>query len=281
VEKGKLAFSSGSIEHLAKTSVKGEVLIWPWVELSLTPTPANLLAEAGLVTKHFETAGLKMSPQLTDALKAAETAADDDDDAAETPADGERAGDGLPEGSYEDLMNDLNRLIRSAFRDNDEYLDYYSYVVATFPDYAIACCSGRDPATEKPISAFYRVAYTVAANGEPVLGEMRQVQRVYKSLELPLIDEAPLAIQAARLSTFVLAISERTQGLAARRSAEHRVLSERNREVLTAAVKASDDALSALRSLIESATPALAEAARAEIDELELLQLYAASLSTS
>ncbi len=43
VRAGKLFFSSGSMEHLAAVNRRsGLITRWPWVELSMTPTPANL-----------------------------------------------------------------------------------------------------------------------------------------------------------------------------------------------------------------------------------------------
>lgn len=41
-----LSFSSGAIPHLVKARKDGHIERWPWVELSLTPTPANPLAAA-------------------------------------------------------------------------------------------------------------------------------------------------------------------------------------------------------------------------------------------
>jgi cation transport regulator ChaB len=41
VREGKLAFSSGSLSHLVQVEKDGAIKSWPWVELSLTPTPAN------------------------------------------------------------------------------------------------------------------------------------------------------------------------------------------------------------------------------------------------
>lgn len=41
VKDGALSFSSGSLGHLVKTDSDGSIKSWPWVELSLTPTPAN------------------------------------------------------------------------------------------------------------------------------------------------------------------------------------------------------------------------------------------------
>ncbi len=44
VRDGKLFFSSGSMPHLVDVDKSGHIKRWPWVELSLTPTPANPFA---------------------------------------------------------------------------------------------------------------------------------------------------------------------------------------------------------------------------------------------
>lgn len=44
VTDGALSFSSGAIPHLVQTRKDGRIERWPWVELSLTPTPANAYA---------------------------------------------------------------------------------------------------------------------------------------------------------------------------------------------------------------------------------------------
>lgn len=44
VGDGALSFSSGAIPHLVQTRKDGHIERWPWVELSLTPTPANVFA---------------------------------------------------------------------------------------------------------------------------------------------------------------------------------------------------------------------------------------------
>ena len=46
--EGKLFFSSGAMPHLVRTDADGSIKRWPWVELSLTPTPANPYAVAGM-----------------------------------------------------------------------------------------------------------------------------------------------------------------------------------------------------------------------------------------
>ena len=48
VSDGKLYFSSGSVGHLVKTASDGTIKRWPWVESSLTPTPANPYATVGM-----------------------------------------------------------------------------------------------------------------------------------------------------------------------------------------------------------------------------------------
>lgn len=41
IDKGALGFSSGAMPHLVQTTKSGHIKRWPWVELSLTPTPSN------------------------------------------------------------------------------------------------------------------------------------------------------------------------------------------------------------------------------------------------
>jgi len=84
VEAGKLYFSSGAMAHLVQRKKSGEITRWPWIELSLTPTPANLLAELDFATaeKHFEAAGVK-SAKLEE-LKAMTEPVDATDDEGAT-----------------------------------------------------------------------------------------------------------------------------------------------------------------------------------------------------
>ena len=41
LDRDGLGFSSGALPSLVKTAKSGEILSWPWVELSTTPTPAS------------------------------------------------------------------------------------------------------------------------------------------------------------------------------------------------------------------------------------------------
>jgi hypothetical protein len=77
VDKKKLFFSSGAMGHLVQTNVKtGEILRWPWVELSLTKEPANFHATLDWKTAgaHFKAAGLVLTDlefdDRSEALKA-------------------------------------------------------------------------------------------------------------------------------------------------------------------------------------------------------------------
>jgi len=49
VQAGKLSLSSGSMRHLVQVDKSGEIRRWPLIEGSLTPTPANPLANVELV----------------------------------------------------------------------------------------------------------------------------------------------------------------------------------------------------------------------------------------
>ena len=73
VEQGKLFFSSGSMSHLVEYD-DAKIKTWPWVELALTPEPANPYAiiDAGEATKRFHAVGLHLPtralPTKPDAL---------------------------------------------------------------------------------------------------------------------------------------------------------------------------------------------------------------------
>lgn len=56
IEQGALQLSSGAMAHLAKVAKSGDILKWPLVEGTLTPTPANPLATVDFATAkaHFK-----------------------------------------------------------------------------------------------------------------------------------------------------------------------------------------------------------------------------------
>lgn len=64
---GKIYGSSGSLPNFVRTDAKtGEILVWPYIEQTLTPTPANPYSRvvAAKAISHFDEAGLGLSPAL-------------------------------------------------------------------------------------------------------------------------------------------------------------------------------------------------------------------------
>jgi HK97 family phage prohead protease len=81
------------------------------------------------------------------------------------------------EGSYEDLIDDLNRLIAMSLGTNP-YPGYdipYIAVLATFDGYCI--CEVPEP--EGKDSTYFKVEYTIGADGEPSLGVMTPVDMTF------------------------------------------------------------------------------------------------------
>jgi hypothetical protein len=75
VEKGALGYSSGAYPHLATKNRQGEITRWPFVELSLEPTPAH---PATLGVHYVKSADLTdLFDDIPPAVKAAIEALDD------------------------------------------------------------------------------------------------------------------------------------------------------------------------------------------------------------
>lgn len=73
IDQGALSFSSGAPPHLVQTRKDGHIIRWPWVELSLTPTPANDWAGVYAVKtaeaiEHIAAARVTIPAALKDAL---------------------------------------------------------------------------------------------------------------------------------------------------------------------------------------------------------------------
>lgn len=66
IEQESLFFSSGALPYLVQKKGTGEITTWPWVEQSMTPTPANpyAVASAAKAIKSFEDVGLSIPEQL-------------------------------------------------------------------------------------------------------------------------------------------------------------------------------------------------------------------------
>lgn len=67
LQGGKVYGSSGTLPSFVKTDKKsGEILVWPYIEQTLTPTPANPYARvvAAKAVSHFDEAGLNLPAAL-------------------------------------------------------------------------------------------------------------------------------------------------------------------------------------------------------------------------
>ena len=86
IAAGKLFFSSGSVRHLVEVDDAGHIKRWPWVELSMTPTPANPDAALHFVKstdliERLDAAGIAIPAGLVAAaLKALDGTSETDDD---------------------------------------------------------------------------------------------------------------------------------------------------------------------------------------------------------
>jgi hypothetical protein len=87
---GKIYGSSGSLGNFVRTDQKtGEILVWPFIEQTLTPTPANPYSRvvAAKAVSHFDEAQIGLSPALRGILT------DLDSQTADLPADLPSGGD--------------------------------------------------------------------------------------------------------------------------------------------------------------------------------------------
>ena len=81
---GKIYGSSGSLPNFVRTDAKtGEILVWPYIEQTLTPTPSNIYSRVvpAKAVEHFEAAKIGLPPALRDILS------DLDSPPADLPAD--------------------------------------------------------------------------------------------------------------------------------------------------------------------------------------------------
>ena len=81
IRAGKMYGSSGSISHLVKRALDGELLVWPHVEQTLTLTPSNIFSriEASKAVDDFTAAGIEV-PDMESLLTELDSTADLDPD---------------------------------------------------------------------------------------------------------------------------------------------------------------------------------------------------------
>jgi hypothetical protein len=107
LQAGKIYGSSGALPNFVKRDVKsGEILVWPYIEQTLTPTPANPYSVVTSVkaVDHFDEAGIGLSPAIRGLLS------DLEGPTADLRADLASAGDAAAK--RERLSGDLDALLR-------------------------------------------------------------------------------------------------------------------------------------------------------------------------
>ncbi|MHB8409834.1 MAG: DUF6582 domain-containing protein [Acidiferrobacterales bacterium] len=192
-------------------------------------------------------------------------------DPEQVPADGDD-GD-APEGSCEDWLQDLNRLLNRGL--GGPFGDAYAYTVATFgcngPGYSIVCVGQYDYDDYSNDSNYYRVEFTADDQTEPVLGAVTPMERVYIPAKSTGLNSAePLILAATTAIKDATVVCQRTRGLAERRIKEGRVLSAANVQRLQALQKSLTAAAGEIEDLLGSATPPAKAATPALLQLLDL-----------
>lgn len=105
---GKVYGSSGALAHLIKKAPDGEILVWPHIEQTLTPTPANFFARVvpAKAVDHFNSAGI--------ALGASKALFANLNEAPDLGPDLPSGGDDPAMERLSQALNDLNQLLRNA-----------------------------------------------------------------------------------------------------------------------------------------------------------------------
>lgn len=157
------------------------------------------------------------------------------------------------EGSFEDLREDLTRLINA-----NPFASGYNSVVATYADHAIVCCYEPDGD-----ECYLRVDFVVGDDGEPKITGSSEVEQAWVPSKEPMKGFGPLTLDAGDAMRRARSLVTSTQGLYARRVKEGRVLSAANRKLIGDAADAMAKAVDALRALLDASEAARTEAAKA------------------
>lgn len=278
IDDGKLFFSSGAMGHLAQTNKKsGEILRWPWVELSLVVNPSNLLAtvEKAKAVKHFEDAGLETAALETEpaALKA---------DPA--PPEPEPAAPAVKQVSYEERRQQIEAMLNPQSPFPEERHGYIS-VRETYDDHVIVCRHAYDSGEE----TYWSITYSLDPDTELImLSDPVEVEQTYVPVAIRSVSDRALQASAIEATQLIKAVAGEAKALSDRRIKEGRVLSSVNRSRLEGLLTAIDGATADIRDLLAATAPAdqakaidLEAVARREFlantTRLRVLQLAAAA----
>lgn len=132
------------------------------------------------------------------------------------------------ERSFEDIRDDICGLLNPV---GPVPTNAYTCVVATFPSYVIACRHEYDDDND---DTYWRIAYTLNADLEPVLGDAVQVDQVW----VPRAAKAaatPLTLNAISASRQAAALAHEAKALGERRASDYRPLSAPNYQAIASA----------------------------------------------
>jgi len=273
IKKGKLFFSSGAMRHLVETNSKtGEIKRWPWVELSLTPTPSNMLAQVEMAAakSHFEMAGLK-----TDA------AAWDMDTEGKAAITATKPGFEETEKQIRYRVNDPGGYQEGSFRTMPvQGVDGVQFIVGR--------PKGKTTMEVQSVH-FDKEKFTMAEAHAWIEGH-KDLQ-AGKSADEPEekavlvstliiadatdLEKIPFTKHADLVADFAASLTERTKDLNERRLKEGRVLSAASKKRLAASMDAMASAIDELRAFLDDTMPeAKAEVSERQKRQLEILKLY-------
>lgn len=283
IDKSVLYGSSGAYPTLVKVAKSGEILRWPWVEQSTTPTPANLFSiiTPDDIAKHYKSAGLDFAPLQAkiEAESAANSAPsdvpDEKNDETRPPERAEKITDSeTGMASFEDLIEEITTAINGGmFGQSVPWLPAtgYARVLATYPDHALVKYSSYEPGEEP--EQYYNLAYSVDDEGALRLGDVTPMEQTYvpKKSTSERFETAPLQVAHASAIKFAHIALARTKDVLQRRVSEGRKLSDGHRSALKALLEDQKANVSALEDLLTAtAAPVKAEADRLRILEARL-----------
>lgn len=300
IAKGALQLSSGAMGHLAKVSKTGDILKWPLVEGTLTPTPANPMAMIDFATAkaHFKAIDIDIDLDSVKAvLEAAAREALDTEDYAYIDSGGGRH---LPMNDAVHARNALARFNQTQFEDGAAKTKAWRRLVARCKELGVEVSDGKalvgsyEELVERlnaainphnPFAPADRYAYVQSTFADHFIarlhegGEKSAYQVEYSTDDdgtvilgmMSPVEESPeveaaglvperLAEHTELVTAYASALTERTRDLGERRLKEGRVISAATRTRLTSCVTAMRSAVEELTAFLESTDVAKAEA---------------------
>ncbi len=275
VRKKALAFSSGAMAHLVRKNTKtGELTVWPWVELSMTPTPCNIMATLDFATAkaHFKAIGVDL-PDSLEAKATLDASARnqlDDSDFAYIDSNGGRH---LPIHDEAHVRAAMARFNQTQFEDEAAKEKAHKKIMAAAHRMGMQV-SEDSKAVTVVLDDGVSITQWVTANdfvGTKVTVDLIS-QLIDDGLDTTTLDTLPLANHAEAVKILATSLLERTKDLQERRVKEGRMISTGNRKRLGDCLDAMQKACTELQGLLGS-TEVPAKAADVRL-RLKLLSLY-------